>query len=174
MAARHPICWLMTDERREGALWGDLARLPRGGGVIFRHYDTPAAERRMLFERVRRIARARGLVLVRAGAVPMRGEAGVHGQRGRGLVTWPAHDRRQALAGVRAGATMLFVSPVFATRSHPGARGIGAARAATIARGLPVVVIALGGMDMRRWRRIRALGFDGFAAIDAWGRPRRT
>lgn len=170
MAARHPICWLMTDERRGEALWRDLARVPRGGGVVFRHYDTPLAERRTLFQRVRRIAQARGLIVVRAGAVPMQGEAGVHGRRGRGLVTWPAHDRREALAGARAGASVLFVSPVFATRSHPGARALGPGRAAAIARGLPVVVVALGGMDLRRWRRIRGLGFDGFAAIDAWGR----
>jgi thiamine-phosphate pyrophosphorylase len=168
MATRHPICWLMTDERRGAGLWRDLARVPRGGGVIFRHYVTPPSERRALFERVRRIARSRGLILIRAGAVPMRGEAGVHGRRGRGLVTWPAHDRREALAGVRAGATVLLVSPVFATRSHPGARALGPGRAAAIARGLPVTVVALGGMDMRRWRRIRALGFEGFAAIDAW------
>jgi thiamine-phosphate pyrophosphorylase len=104
----------------------------------------------------------------------MRGEDGVHGRRGRGVVTWPAHDRRQAAAARRAGARVVFVSPVFATRSHPGAAAAGATRTARIARGLGIATIALGGMDEARFRRIARLGFDGYAAIDAWtdGRSR--
>lgn len=159
----------MTDERQGDALWAALERLPRGAGVVFRHHATPLAVRRRLFATVLRIARRRGLVLVRAGAQPMRGEMGVHRGRGRGLLTWPAHDRREAIAGVRARAAVLFVSPLFATRSHPGAPGLGPLRAALVARGLERTVIALGGMDARRLRRIRGLGFDGYAAIDAWG-----
>ncbi|MEG8041041.1 thiamine phosphate synthase [Sphingomonas sp. LR60] len=170
MPARHPVRWLMTDERQGERLWTALDRVPRGAGVIFRHYRTPPAERRALYERVRRVARRRGLVLVVAGAATLPGAAGVHARRGRGVVTWPAHDRREALAGVRAGADVVLVSPVFATRSHPGAPALGLWRAAVIARGLPVTVIALGGMDAWRWRRVAALGFDGYAAIDAWSR----
>lgn len=168
MRPRHPICWLMTDERLGEALWAALERLPRGGGVVFRHHATPSDERRRLFAKVLRIVRRRRLVLVRAGAMPMRGEQGVHKRRGGGLVTWPAHDRREAIAAVRAGAQVLFVSPLFATRSHPGAPALGKVRASAIARGLPVTAIAMGGMDARRWRSVRALGFDGYAAIDAW------
>lgn len=170
MPARHPVRWLMTDERLGDRLWSALDRLPRGAGVVFRHYRTPAGERRALFARVRRVARRRGLVLVLAGDMPLRGASGLHARRGRGLVTWPAHDRRAALAAVRAGADVVMVSPVFATRSHPGARTLGLWRAAAIARGLPVTVIALGGMDERRWRRVAGLGFDGYAAIDGWSR----
>ena len=182
MRGRHPVAraarplrtlptrWLMTDERQGEGLWRALERLPRGGGVIFRHYATPAIERRRLFDRVRRVAQRRGLIVVRAGERRMRGEQGVHARRGGGIVTWPAHDRREAVRGVRAGADLLFVSPLFGTRSHPGAKAIGPLRAASIARRPGVPVIALGGMDERRWRRARGLGFAGFAAIDAWGK----
>lgn len=167
MRARHPVVWLMTDERMGAGLWPALRRLPPGAGVVFRHYGTPDRERRALFLQVRRIAKARWLVVVVAGgALP--GADGVHRARGRGLVTWPAHDRREAIAGKRAGAAVLFVSPVYPTRSHPGAPTLGAMRAARIGSGLGLTVIALGGMDARRWRRVRALGFDGWAAIDAW------
>lgn len=170
MPARHPVRWLMTDERQGARLWAALERLPRGAGVIFRHYRTPARERRALFARVRRVARRRGLVLVLAGGTSLPGAAGVHARRGHGVVTWPAHERREAVVAVRARADVVLVSPVFATRSHPGAPALGLWRAAAIARGLPVTVIALGGMDERRWRRVAALGFDGYAAIDAWSR----
>ena len=162
---RLPTGWLMTDERL-GDLGAVLPRLPPGTGVVFRHYATPPPKRRQLLRAAERIARARRLTLVAAGSAT---RDGVHGRgRGSGLRTWSAHDRRQAIAGIRAGASLLFVSPVFATRSHPGARPLGSARATWIGCGLGVSVIALGGMDARRWRRIRHLGFDGWAAIDAW------
>lgn len=158
----------MTDERLGDGLWRALRRLPPGSGVVFRHYGLSHAARARLFVAVRRRAHARGCVVLSArGALP--GADGVHGQdRGRDVRSWPAHDQRQALAGVRAGAVLLFVSPVFATRSHPGAAALGPARAARIARGLGVATIALGGMDARRWRALRGKGFDGWAAIDAW------
>jgi thiamine-phosphate pyrophosphorylase len=158
----------MTDERLGDGLWAALRRLPRGSGVVFRHYATPVRERRMLFRRVVRIARARGLVVVRAGERAGYGEDGVHGgARGSGLRTAPAHDRREAVAAVRRGAEVVFVSPVFGTRSHPGGKTLGARGARRVFQGLPVVAIALGGVDAGRFRKL--VGFDGWAAIDAWG-----
>lgn len=172
MLPRHPLVWLMTDERCGDALWDALRRLPPGSGVVFRHHATPARERRALFAAVRRIARARRLVLVAAGSQRL-GAVATHGQGTAGSrpTTWPAHARREAIAGVRKGATTLFVSPVFATRSHPGARGIGVARAVQIGRGSKARIVALGGMDARRFRRIAHHGFVGWAAIDALHRP---
>ena len=171
MRPRHPLphLWLMTDERMGDSLWDALARLPRGSGVVFRHYALDPSERQALFARVTQVARRRGLVVVRAGEQRLgRGAAGVHGQRGQGLRTWPAHSRRAAIAGVRAGADLLFVSPVFATRSHPGARVLGRARLGLLIGGLPVPVIALGGMEVRRAGSLQPLGIYGWAAIDAW------
>ncbi|CAN5338062.1 hypothetical protein BH10PSE15_BH10PSE15_05050 [soil metagenome] len=159
----------MTDERQGDDLWPAVARLPRGAGIVFRHYATPLAERRALFARLAHIARRRGLVLVRAGDVRLgRREDGAHNARGSGLTTRSAHDRREAVAARRAGAAAIFVSPVFSTRSHPGTRALGPLRAAAIGRGLHIPVIALGGMDAHRSTRLDSLGFHGWAAIDAW------
>ena len=176
MPTRHPPVptrWLMTDERMGEGLWRAIRRLPRGGGVIFRHHATAAAERRRLFARVRQITRVRDLVLLRAGPNRLPGEQGVHGRRGGGIVTWPAHDRREARRALVAGAYAVFVSPVFPTRSHPGAPSLGARRAARIARGMPVARIALGGMDETRFRWLKARGFDGYAGIDCWSDQKR-
>jgi thiamine-phosphate pyrophosphorylase len=161
----------MTDERVGDALWPALRRLPPGSGVVVRHHATEPAARRRLIRAVRRIAAVRRLEVVVAGGAP---GCGTHGAgRAAPLRTWPAHDRRQAIAGVRAGARVLFVSPVFPTRSHPGAPALGPMRAARIGHGLGVTAIALGGMDRRRWLRIRGLGFAGWAAIDALTPERR-
>ena len=166
MRARQPSLWLLTDERVGEALWAALERLPRGAGVVFRHHATPLVQRRRLWARVTAVCRRRGLIAVRAGPVRLgHGAEPTHGRRAS--MTWPAHDRRQAIAAVRAGARVVFVSPVFPTRSHPGARFLGPLRAAGVARGLPVIAIALGGMDARRFARVRGLGFSGWAAIDS-------
>lgn len=157
----------MTDERMGTELWPALRRLPPGAGIVFRHHRTPAAERRTLFTRVRRLAKARRLVIVVAGE-RLPGADGVHRGRAPGLCTWPAHDRREAIAARRAGAALVFVSPVHPTRSHPGEAALGPIRAAQVARGLGMSIISLGGMDARQWRRIRSLGFDGWAGIDAF------
>lgn len=172
MPRRHPVptLWLMTDERLGDALWEAVARLPRGSGVVFRHYATPLAERRALFARLATLARRRGLVLLRAGNARLAWrEDGVHnGLAPHGLSTRSAHCRTDAVAACRAGADAVLVSPVFPTRSHPNARALGPARAAAIGRGLPIAAIALGGMNGVRFRRLRGLGFHGWAAIDAW------
>ena len=162
----------MTDERMGDSLFAAIEALPRGAGIIFRHHATSQAKRRALFDQVARAARRKRLVLIRAGTGPLaRGEAGVHGASRLlrpGLRTWPAHSRAQAIAGKRAGAEILFVSPVYSTRSHPGTQALGPLRAAGIGRGLGLNIIALGGMDSSRFARLRGLGFQGWAAIDAW------
>lgn len=150
----------MTDERMGERLWIALRRLPPGSGVVVRHRSLPAAERRALLRRIRRIAQARRLTVSAAGLWGAQ-----HG--GRIPFTAAAHDRREAIAAARAGARYLFVSPIYPTRSHPGAPALGPRKAATVARGLGVDIIALGGMDARRWRRLRHLGFTGWAGIDA-------
>lgn len=162
----------MTDERLGDRLPAIVAAMPRGSGIVFRHYATPPVERRALFVQVLRIARARRIVVLVAGP-SLRGGDGVHGRSAhgsnRGMATRPVHSVRERIAAERAGVAAMFVSPVFATRSHPGTRGLGRVRFGLVVRGARVPVIALGGMDACRARGLRAFGIAGWAAIDAWG-----
>ena len=178
-----PKTWLFTDERLGGArpgdpLWRAVARLPRGAGIVLRHYGWPEPERRALLAALAAVARRRGLVLLgsRIAGAP----GGVHRPahdplaRGRGLVTAAAHGRRALLQAFARGADLVFLSPVFATASHPGARTLGAVRFGLAARGAPGPVVALGGMTAARARRLRPLGASGYAAIDDWARDGRA
>ena len=175
MRPRQPLPrhWLMTDPRMGDGLWRALERLPRGAGVVFRHYQLQAPERAELYARLRRVARRRHLVLLVAGP-RLPGADGQHGARNRGpnrgLVTWPVHHRRDLIAARRAGADAVLVSPVFPTRSHPGAAALGRVRFGLLIRDSGIPVIALGGMDERRARSLRLLGVHGWAGIDAWAR----
>lgn len=174
MRPRQPRLFLMTDPRMGEALWTALDRLPRGAGIVFRHYGI--AGRRALYERVRRVARRRGLMLLLGGspreAVGWKAD-GAHGRSPhrratrRLLRTAPAHDRREWI--LARGADLVFVSPIFATRSHRGAQALGPVRAGLlIGRDDRRRAVALGGMTPHRARRLRLLGLEGWAAIDAW------
>ena len=169
MKRRHPLprTWLMTDERQGDDLWTALERLPRGSGIVFRHYSLVPAERRRLFDRVRKVARDRRLTLLVAGA-PFPGADGTHGRIGRGLRSASAHNLRELKAAERAGADLVFLSAVYPTRSHPGKRPLGPSRFALIAHQAKVPVIALGGMDEDKARTLG--GAYGWAGIDAWAR----
>jgi thiamine-phosphate pyrophosphorylase len=174
MRDRHPLprCWLLTDPRQGDALWPALERMPRGSGVIFRHHGV--ADRRGLFLRVQAIARRRRLVLLLAGppalAAAWRADGSYGADRRRPARRSPikaiaAHDRAELIAAGRSGATLVLLSPVFSTRSHPGARTLGRVRFGMLARASRVPVIALGGMDRRRARGLPAYGWAG---IDSW------
>ena len=161
MRPRHaplPRLWLMTDERMGDALWDAVAGLPRGAGIVFRHLATPPDARRALLARLRAMARARGLTLLVAG----RDYGAPHGRR----VAASVHDAREMGAARRAGARLIFLSPAFPTRTHPGAPALGPLRFASLARRSPAPVIALGGMTARRHARLARMGADGWAAID--------
>jgi thiamine-phosphate pyrophosphorylase len=166
----------MTDERlghRPGdPLWTAIGRLPRGGGIVFRHYGLAEPERRVLLKQMERVAKRRGLVVVGSGISGT--PDGVHRPgwapmaRGRGLVTASAHGRRELVQAFARGAHLVFLSPVFATRSHPGGRVLGPVRFGLAAQGGRGPVIALGGMTAARGRRMTALGAFGYAGIDCW------
>jgi len=162
----------MTDERMGERLWAALDRLPDGAGIVFRHHATPLEARRALFARIAALRETRRFTLVRAGGIALSDrEDGVHGGAPLptgGIRTWPVHDRAEALAGKEAGADLLFVSPVFPTRSHPQTAALGSEKAAAIAGDMPLPFIALGGMTAARFAAIEPLGFYGWAAIDAW------
>lgn len=179
--ANFPTVWLMTDERLGGRnagdpLWRAIRNLPRGAGIVLRHHGWLPAERRSLCRRIAAVARRQGLILVASG---MPGPDGVHipafarGRRdrkraGKGITTASAHDLPEVRSAVRAGADLVFLSPVFATGSHPGATALGPLRFGKIARHSPVPVVALGGMTPARQRRLAPLGAAGYAAIDWW------
>lgn len=166
----------MTDERMGDGLWAALDALPRGGGIVFRHYGLGQSERRALFKKITRHARKRIQVVVIAGQYIAGGD-GYHGRsphRMTSIKTAPVHSVRERMAAERAGADLIFVSPVYATRSHPGAKPLGRVRFGLLTRGSKAKVIALGGMDARKARTLSAFGIHGWAAIDAFTRQKRT
>lgn len=173
---RIPRLWLVSDARNDAGLEAGLARLPRGAGLIFRHYHLDPAARRARFESLARLAAERGITLVLSGNARQSrrwGGAGAYaapqalGRPTGGLRLATAHDLRELAAARRARADAVLLSPVFATRSHPGSATLGPLRFLLLARRAGLPVIALGGMTAKRARR---LPIHGWAAIDGLSR----
>jgi thiamine-phosphate pyrophosphorylase len=158
----------MTDERLGDRLFAAVGRLPEGAGIVFRHYSLGEDERRALFGQVK--AHRPDALLLLAGPAEQAqqwGADGSHGRGpGRGLRTAPAHDLAEIRAAETAGAALVFLSPVFATRSHADVPPLGREGFATLAAATRLPVIALGGMNEARYARL-GCGY-GWAGIDAW------
>jgi thiamine-phosphate pyrophosphorylase len=178
---RLPDIWLLTDARNDDRLEAALRRLPRGAGLIFRHYHLDPEVRRGRFDALAILARARGHVVVLAGTARearQLGAAGAYCAPAKAGASWgtrslpsqgltitliTAHSLREIGMANRARADAILLSPVFATRSHPGASTLGLVRFRLMARHAQVPVIALGGMNRQR---ARSLKWKKWAAID--------
>lgn len=156
VSKRHlPRIWLVSDARNDAILDRVIGRLPRGSGVIFRHYHLAPEQRAARLAEVRRLCRRFGHRLEVAGRGY--GPPAAH----RALAT--AHSLREIGAINRFGAEAVLLSPVHSTRSHPGAKALGRTRFLLLAQRSRVPVIALGGMTARRFR---GLPVHGWAAIE--------
>lgn len=170
-----PRLWLISDARNDAGLERALTRLPRGSGFIYRHYHLPDPERFCRFRQLRRIAQAQGhrVILADSALTAREWEAeGIYGSprslypRRAGLIHLAtAHDLAELGLAARLGADAALLSPVFPTRSHPGAAALGPVRFRLLARQARLPVIALGGMNAQR---ARTLGWNRWAAIDAF------
>jgi thiamine-phosphate pyrophosphorylase len=177
-----PPLVLMTDDTRKADWMEAAGALPAGSAVVVRHRD--ACEREVLARRLRPVCARRRIALLIAGdaALAMRVRAdGVHLPEAhvaklaavrrlhRGwLVTAAAHDAAAVIRAARLGADAIFVSPVFATASHPERAALGAVRFAALTAATWTKVYALGGIDARSSVRLGRIPIAGVALIGGW------
>jgi thiamine-phosphate pyrophosphorylase len=172
---------LVTDERWLADPAGAVNALPRGAGVVFRHYGDPkrAARARVLAD----ICRARGLVFLIAGdpalAACVRAQGvhlpefqiarsrGLRRMRPRWLITVAAHGESALCKAARSGANAVLLAPVFATASHPERKPLGPLRFAALVRRVPLPVYALGGINAETAKRLAGSGAAGLGALGA-------
>jgi thiamine-phosphate pyrophosphorylase len=161
---KNPVLWLFTDAERLPDPLPAISLLPKAlAGVVFRHDEV--AGRRELAAQIAALCRARKIPLVIAGDARLAAAlgAGLHLRGGRWpgllrtrrLITASAHNLEELRRAERAGAKIIFLSPVFKTLSHPGQPGLGAVRWANIAQTAQrTEVYSLGGVDGKNIRRL--------------------
>jgi thiamine-phosphate pyrophosphorylase len=170
-----PALVLMTDDERLPDPVAAARALPPGSMVILR------SRRNMhrVAHELRRITRAMGNKLLIAndhGFAARLGADGVHLSQANALQAshwrvlhpnWIITAAAHALAATHVAADAIFVGPVFATQSHPGAATLGATRLRLIAQQARVPVYALGGIDAMTAMQLDGAKLAGLAAIGA-------
>jgi len=178
MPARQPLpdLWLLSDERNDYVLERALRSYTVRIAFVFRHYFLPPEERFRRFRTLQRICREQRHLIILADSPQTAKEWGAQGVYGAPLMLAPrrlglisiatAHNMRELAAANRMGADLVMLSPVFPTRSHAGAKTLGALRFRLLATRATMPVIALGGMDRQyanRLRWTRWAGVDGLS-----------
>lgn len=162
-----PRAIFMTDAARCPDPVRVARTLPEGSGVILRDYR--ASDRADLAQRLARVCRGRGLLLL-VGAdwrlAAEVGAAGVHlpewapaarpaARAARGfLVTRSAHGAASFPKAVASRADAVLISPVFPTASHPASPALGLHRFARLLERAPVPAYALGGLNADNVKRL--------------------
>ncbi|MEQ1510483.1 MAG: thiamine phosphate synthase [Sphingopyxis sp.] len=167
-----PKCWLLCDARLGDNIPAIIAAMPPRCAVIVRPYAMGKDRSAAMIRSIRRTARAKRHLLLLGGKGSIAGFDGRHGSphlpQQPKLLSIAVHNEREARAARQMKADAILISPIWPTRSHPQARGIGIAQFQRLARLCGCAAIALGGMNAARFRGARRHGAHGWAAIDAW------
>lgn len=173
---------LMTDDTLSVDWLDGVRALPAGSGVIVRARNDPARED--LAWTLREACQTRSIKLLVADDIDLAQRVaadGVHFPERRMGASRLAHrvNRRWILSasvhgpkGIAAARQLpvdfLLVSPFLETRSHPGARSLGATGLAAMIAMARQPVFALGGIDEATVRRLASLRVAGFGLIRGW------
>lgn len=146
--------------------------------VQLREAGLPAARREAFAREVRERVRAKGgVLLINADEALARalGADGLHLPAARLRTTtarpgfdWvgaSCHTREELERAAALGLDYALLGPVRATLTHPGQAGLGWARFAELAAGLPLPVFALGGLGAADMAAARDAGAHGIAGI---------
>jgi thiamine-phosphate pyrophosphorylase len=171
-----PRQWLFTDPVRTPDPVAIAKRLPRGTGVVYRHFG--AADRLAVGRALGTVARRRGLLFL-VGADPALArtlradgvhwpERLMHKARRRGIDTAAVHGQAALRRAARLPLRAVFLSPIARSDSPSAGAALGLERAGRWAKGSVHPVVALGGVGPRDARAMRRAGFAGWAGIAAW------
>jgi len=139
-----PGQWLIVSNTGD---WQQAKRVPRGIGVLLLNQLQPSPMRRL-----RQLAAQRDLTIV------------IEKPRSATRV----HNSRELRSAMLRRAPLILLSPLYPTRSHPNWQPLPRMRAAALARLGGRKLLALGGMDARKFAQVRKLGFRGWAGISAF------
>jgi thiamine-phosphate pyrophosphorylase len=121
--------------------------LAPGTGIVLLRRMSPHVRRRL-----ERIARARRLTI-----------EDEHTGRAKRV-----HNMKELRSALLARMPLVLLSPIYPTRSHPEWKPLPRMRAASLARLGGRRLIALGGMNEKRFAKLAPLGFVGWAGVSAF------
>lgn len=142
-----PTRWLIFTDRNRAEVVRLARKCPLGSGVLVLVPLSKGDARRL-----RQVAIARRLLVLKE----------------RPGIAWRVHNLDELRAALSAKTQLILLSPLFPTPTHPDWPALPRMRAAALARLARRRLIALGGMDERRYRKVARLGFNGWAGVSAF------
>lgn len=142
-----PECWSILSGELDREDWKRISRQPLRSGVVL--VNRPSSKD---LRRLRILARLRRLTIV------------CESPRCAGRV----HNGRELRRALLLRCRLILLSPIHVTNSHPDWEALPRMRAGALARLAGRELLALGGMNARRYRAVAPLGFIGWAGISAW------
>ncbi len=178
-----PYFFLMTDEVRTPNPKDLVRKMPRGTGVIFRHYDIQ--ERGDTAKNLRAICRQLGIGFFVGSDWRLAAKVNAHGlhmpaymaaagletgarlwlRTRKKILTVAAHSAPELRRAKAINANAAFLSPIFQTKSHLSRRPLGSVRFTALARAAKIPVIALGGITEKNIPTVYLAGCAGVSGI---------
>jgi len=173
-----------TDRKRCANLSLTIAKLPKNSAVIFREYDLKSDEREALAKEIIAICRAKNHKILIAKDLALARKLGADGTHfsdhdklplqifnrqnypRKFIFSFACHNFLSVIKLQKLEADLIFVSPIFATKSHPNAAPIGLRQLSKIIRYSKIPIFALGGINKKNVYAIKKLGACGFGAIE--------
>jgi thiamine-phosphate pyrophosphorylase len=174
-----------TDRKKISDIENTIKNLPKKSVIIIREYDLDKKNREIFAQKIITIAKAKGFktLIGKDFALAKKLKAdGVHFSdfdklpqqifRNKSFIlSFSCHSLKSVLRIEKLKADMIFVSPIFPTTSHPGAKIIGLRNLVKIAvkaksSNYAAKIYALGGINLTNLKSLRKLPISGFGAID--------
>ena len=162
-----------------------ISRLPRKSGIIFRHYKSQ--NRLHLAQKIKQICKDRDLTFIISKDVKLANMLNADGlhlpeylavtpnfrfrawkNKPNKILTAAAHSRHAIMRIKNLGFDASLVSPVFETKSHQGAKCLGAVGFQSLVSRLTTPAFALGGLNNKTARFLintSAIGIAGIRGI---------
>ena len=173
-----------TDRKRCADLILAIRNLPKNSTVIFREYDLEIKEREEMARKIIKICREKNHKILigknLALARKLRAD-GVHfSDRDKlpvqifnrknlpreFILSFACHNFLSVLKSHQIKADIIFISPIFTTKSHPNVSPLGLAQLSKIIRMSKIPIFALGGVNKQNIRILQKVGAQGFGGVE--------
>jgi len=163
-----------------------IEKLPKNSAIIIREYNLDKNSREIFARRISQLARAKSLKIIVGKDFDLAKKIKAHGvhfsdhdklplkflkknQPKNFIFSFACHNLKSFLKAQKLRPDVIFISPIFATTSHPNGKNIGIRNLSKIIRNhknKKQILVALGGINSHNIKMLCKLKINGFGAID--------
>ena len=184
-----PVSVFFTDRKKIYDLENTIKSLPKNSAIIIREYDLEQKDREIFARKIKDLTNSRNIRIIVGKdlvlAIKIKAD-GLHFSdldhlplqflerkkfKKKFIFSFACHSFKSVLKAQKLKADMIFISPIFPTKSHLNTQALGIKNLAKISfktkssSYVSPSLYALGGINSQNLLSVRKLGISGFAAI---------